>query len=312
MGCKMTPLSPNRYFDLNTFLRARFGERVQKIAVDAGLTCPNRDGRLGKGGCIYCNARGSGTGARTRGLSVTRQLERGREFLGRRYKARKFIAYFQSYSNTYGSLEVLDSLYREALAVAGVVGLAIGTRPDCVDENVLDLLAGYARRCFLWVEYGLQSAHDATLDRINRGHGAAAFSDALARTRERCIPVCAHLILGLPGETREKMLASADFIAAAGVESLKLHCLYVIRGTALEALYRAGRYRCLSQEQYVALTCEFLERLPPSVVIQRVTGDPHPEELVAPAWALGKASTRNLIREQMELRNTWQGRRYHR
>jgi len=306
----MKKLTPRRYLDLNSFLRARFRERVQKISVDAGLTCPNRDGTVGRGGCIYCNARGAGTGAHGRGMSITRQLQIGKKFLGRRYKARKFIAYFQSFSNTYASPETLDKIYGEALAVPGVVGLAIGTRPDCVDGGILDLLAGYARKCLVWMEYGLQSAHDATLVRINRGHSVAAFTRAARRTRQRNILVCAHVILGLPGETREQMLATADYIAALGIHSVKLHFLYVIKGTALEGRYRAGRYRCLTQDQYVALACQFIERLPPGMVIQRITGDPHPEELVAPPWAIGKSATRNLITEQLALRNTWQGRRF--
>ena len=303
-------LKPNRYLDLNTFLRAWFGERVQKITVDAGLTCPNRDGTVGRGGCIYCNCRGAGSGAFGRGQTITEQLELGRNFLGRRYKARKFIAYFQSYSNTYAPLSHLKQIYREALDVPGIVGLAIGTRPDCVDDEILDLLATMARDKLIWLEYGLQSAHDSTLARINRGHDVAAFTRAVQQSQARKLLVCAHVILGLPGETREEMLATADFIAGLSVDGVKLHFLYVIKATALEALYRSGRYRCLTQDQYVALACEFIERLPPKMVIQRITGDPHPKELVAPQWALGKATTRNLIWEALALRNTWQGRRY--
>jgi radical SAM protein (TIGR01212 family) len=299
-----------RYFDLNTYFRERFGHRVHKLTVDAGLTCPNRDGTLSTTGCIYCNAQGSGTGAFARGLSVREQLEQSKIPVARRFKARKFIAYFQSYTNTYAPLETLRQRYEEALSVPDVVGLSIGTRPDCVDDAVLDLLAGYARHYLVWVEYGLQSACDDTLRRINRGHDVACFTDALERTRLRGLPVCAHVILGLPGETRRDMLATARFLADRAIDGVKLHLLYVIRGTPLEALYRQGRFHCLEQEEYARLVCDFIERLPPRTVIQRVTGDPHPKELVAPAWALRKRETFEQIQAQFQQRGSRQGLHY--
>lgn len=297
------------YYDLNAYFRRRFGFRVHKISVDAGLSCPNRDGTLGRGGCIYCNARGSGTGAHARGESVTRQIERGRDFLARRYKAQGFLAYFQSFSNTYAPLAHLEALYREALAVPGVLGLAIGTRPDCVDGPVLDLLAELARTRLVWVEYGLQSAWDRTLEAIGRGHDAACFARAVTAARARGLPVCAHAILGLPGEGPEEMRGTADFLARLPVDGVKLHLLYVVRGTPLEALYASGAYRCLEQEAYAELACDVLERLPPEVVIQRLTGDPHPGELVAPAWSLRKQETLSRIRQTLERRGTRQGSR---
>jgi hypothetical protein len=298
-----------RYSDLNTYLRARFGCRVQKITVDAGLTCPNRDGTLATGGCIYCNARGSGTGAHARGVSIGEQLRAGKEALARRYRAEKFIAYFQAFSNTYAPVERLKALYDEALAVEGVVGLAIGTRPDCVSEPVLDLLEGYARSRMVWVEYGLQSARDETLARIHRGHDAACFLEAVAATRGRGIGICAHVILGLPRETPEDMLFTARTLAAAGIDALKLHVLYVVKGTRLEALHRRGEFRCLEQAEYIERVCDFLEHTPERVVIQRLTGDPHPEELVAPGWCRDKAATLAGIRLALERRDTWQGRK---
>ena len=301
---------PQRYRDFNTHLRALFGCRVQKISVDAGLTCPNRDGRVGTGGCIYCNTRGSGTGAHGRGLSVTEQLQQGKAALARRYKARKFLAYFQSFCNTYAPLETLRRLYAEALDVPDIVGLAIGTRPDCVDADVLKLLEELARGHLIWIEYGLQSTHDATLARINRGHSFGQFQKAVQATRHRGIRICAHVILGLPGETRDQMLATAEAVAALGIDGVKLHLLYVVRGTPLEALYRAGRYTCLEQAAYVDLVCDFIERLPPEMVIQRLTGDPHPEELVAPRWSLKKSETRALIQAELAQRDAWQGKRY--
>jgi radical SAM protein (TIGR01212 family) len=297
-----------RYTDYNSYLRRIFGCRVQKISIDAGLTCPNRNGRVGTGGCIYCNARGSGTGAAAGGLSVAEQIVRSQTAMARRYKAEKFIAYFQSFSNTYAPVPVLKNLYDGAVSVPGVVGLSIGTRPDCVDASVLDLIQSYTDRYLVWVEYGIQSIHDATLKRINRGHDAACFEKAVALTRNRGIHICVHLILGLPGENRQMMLETAETISRMGIDGVKLHLLYVIKGTPLETLYQQGMYRCLEQQEYVDIVCDVLERLPREMVIQRLTGDPHPEELAAPLWSLQKSQTFSMIQETLIERNTWQGK----
>jgi len=299
---------PNRYNDLNSYLRGLFGCRVQKITVDAGLSCPNRDGAIATGGCIYCNSQGSGTGAHGRGLSIAAQLEAGKAAMARRYRAEKFIAYFQSFSNTYAPVERLRALYEEALGVENVVGLFIGTRPDCVPEPVLDLLQEMARRSLVWVEYGLQSARDATLALIHRGHDAACFLRALEATHRRGIQVCAHVILGLPGESGADARFTADTLAAAGVDGVKLHNLYVVKGTRLDTLFRSGAYRCLERQEYVEQVVDVLERLPAKIVIQRLTGDPHPEELAAPPWSREKAATLKAIHETLERRNTWQGK----
>ncbi len=299
--------APKRYNDFNTYLRNIYGCRVQKITVDAGLTCPNRDGTVSTGGCIYCNVRGSGTGAHARGLSVSQQIIDGKKSLSKRYKAKKFIVYFQSFSNTYAPLHVLQGLYAQALAVDDVVGLSIGTRPDCVDDGVLALLQGYAKQHLIWIEYGLQSASDATLAFINRGHDVQCFTDAVEKTRNRGIKICAHVILGLPRETRQDMLQTARALADLGVDGVKLHLLYVIKGTPLETLYRQGDYTCLEQDAYVDLVCDFLERIPFGMVVQRLTGDPHPRELVAPAWAVEKADTLDRIRKTLEKRDARQG-----
>ena len=305
-------VAQNRYNDFNSYLRNMFGCRVQKITVDAGLTCPNRDGTLSTGGCIYCNSRGSGTGAHARGLSVTQQLINGKDALARRYKAKKFIAYFQSFSNTYAPLPALQSLYAEALNVDDVIGLSIGTRPDCVDDAVLNLLQDYARHYLIWIEYGLQSASDATLTYINRGHDVQCLKDAVEKTRNRGIKICTHVILGLPHETRQDMLHTAEMIATLGIDGIKLHLLYVVKGTALEGLYRQGDFKCLEQSAYVDLVCDFLERIPSEVVIQRLTGDPHPAELVAPSWALNKSETLELIRQTIIKRDSRQGMLFNR
>jgi len=297
-----------RYFDFNTYLRNTFGCRVQKITVDAGFSCPNRDGSISKGGCIFCNEKGSGTGAFHRKLSISEQLVTGKLRLFKRYKAKKYIAYFQSFTNTYAPIETLREVYEEALAIEDIVGLSIGTRPDCVDEPILDLLQGYAKHHLIWIEYGLQSSHDDTLKAINRGHDAACFQKAVQATKNRGIKICAHVILGLPGENRSHILETAEFIDSLGIDGIKLHLLYVIQGTAIEKLYHEGRFQCLSQDAYVELVCDFLERIPKGLVIQRLTGDPHPHELVAPQWSLRKAETLARIKKSLEDRNTWQGR----
>jgi len=297
------------YRDLNSYLKARFGQRVQKITLDAGLTCPNRDGRIGTGGCLYCNARGSGTGAWRRGQSITTQMEEGLPRLARRYRAAKFIAYFQSFSNTYAPKEHLRELYEEALAFPQVVGLSIGTRPDCLAEDVLDLLAEYAQDRLVWLELGLQSAHDATLQRLNRGHDAACFTTAVNRAAARGLEVIAHVILGLPGEGPREMAATATYLSRLPLQGVKIHLLYVVKDSSLDSLHKAGEYACLSEAEYVQRAVDFIERLPSHLVIHRLTGDPHPEELVAPAWCLNKTQVLQHLREEFTRRGTRQGSR---
>jgi radical SAM protein (TIGR01212 family) len=298
-----------RYRSLSAWLKERFGETVRKIALDAGLGCPNRDGTLSSSGCLYCNVRGSGTGAHGRGISVDEQIERARAFLGPRYKCRKFIAYFQSFTNTYGEISHLRSLYESALRSPAIVGMAAGTRPDCVPDPVLDLLAELAVGRLLWVEYGLQSVHARTLKLINRGHGPEVFFDAVRRTRARSIPVVVHLILGLPGESMDDMVETARAVADAEVQGVKLHPLYVVQGTDLEAMYCQGRYKPITEEEALEATLLVLENLPPEIVIHRLTSDPHPEELVAPGWMLDRRGVRARLQKAMEDRAFRQGSR---
>lgn len=300
-----------RYRDYNTYLREIFGERVQKIALDAALGCPNRDGTLSSEGCIYCDRKGSGTGAMLDyGKSIERQVEEGIQRAGERFGARKFIAYFQSFTNTYGAVPRLKKIYDSALRHPGMVGLAVGTRPDCVNNEILDLLRAYTKAYLVWVEYGLQSAHDATLQRIRRGHNVATFERSVLRANDAGLNVCAHVILGLPGETPPMMAETAGYLAGLPVKGVKIHLLYVVKGTALATMYKQGDLRCLAQEEYVDLVVEFLERLPPSTVIHRLTGDPFAVDLVAPAWAMKKSETLNLIKRKLEERDTWQGKKH--
>jgi len=302
-----------RYRDFNSYLKERFGERVQKISLDAGLGCPNRDGTISRCGCIFCDGRGSGTGALiNRGISIEDQIVKARKYLQNRYKARKFIAYFQSFSNTYAPLSRLKSLYSQALAQKDMVGLSVGTRPDCVDMDILKLMGSYQRHYLVWIEYGLQSAHDETLQQINRGHDAACFERSVYMANECGLNICAHIILGLPGENREMMLQTARFLSGLPIQGVKIHFLYVVAGTRLAELYKRGEIRCLEQREYVDLVVDFLEILPSDMVVQRLTGDPVKSELIAPSWAREKTRNLNLIRETLEKRNTWQGRLYER
>lgn len=302
------PTRVKPYRDYSSYLRHLFGCRVHKISLDAGLTCPNRDGTLGTSGCIYCNSRGSGTGAHHQGVSIREQIRAAKSYLASRYKAKKFLAYFQSFTNTYAPLEKLRELYEEALSDPDVVGLTIGTRPDCVPDPVLDYLATLSRTHLVWLEYGLQSAHDETLRLIRRGHDVDRFRDAVERTRARNLPVCVHVILGLPGETLDHMRETARFLGRLDIQGVKIHVLYVVRGTVLASWYQSGRYSCLSRDDYVRACGTFLAHLPPHVIVQRVTGDPHPDELVAPSWALEKQKNIDALLAYMEKENLFQGK----
>lgn len=299
-----------RYNDFNGFLRRTFGVRVHKISLDAGLGCPNRDGTISSAGCIYCNERGSGTGAWQQGLSVREQILRAQTYLRKRFKAEKFLAYFQSFSNTYAPQKRLEALYREALEPDDMAGLCIGTRPDCVPEETLAMIQGFTEAYMVWLEYGLQSFHNRTLTLINRGHTVKAFLDAVQRTRMRGINVCVHVILGLPGEDTRDMMETADRLSMLDIQGIKIHLLYVVKGTPLARLYEREEYACLTREEYVDILISFLARLRPDIIIQRLTGDPHPEDLLAPSWALDKGKVLALIQARMEEEDAWQGKNH--
>jgi uncharacterized protein len=294
------------YRTLSSFLRERFGQRVQKISLDAGLGCPNRDQSM-NGGCIYCNARGSGTGALSRGLSLKEQIESQMSAMVRRYGARAFIAYFQSYTNTYADVPTLRRIFDTILPYPGIVGLDIGTRPDCIDEGKLSLMESYAKDRLVWIEYGLQTANDATLQLIRRGHDVQAFVDAVRITADRGLRVCAHAIIGLPGEGLDDYLATAALISDLPVTDVKIHLLYVVKGTALERMFLRGEYRPLGMDEYAQAVTAFIARLRDDIVIQRITGDPHPEELAAPEWALRKTQVRDAVHRELEKSGLCQG-----
>lgn len=304
------PPGDKRYYPLSRYLKQRFGEAVYRISVDGGFTCPNVDGTVARGGCIFCDNRSFSPARRQSRASIAEQIRRGRQAMQHRYGARRFIAYFQPATNTYAPIDKLRRLYDEALAQPDIIGLAVGTRPDCVPDPVLELLAEYAERTYVELELGLQTIHDPSLEWMNRGHDAAAFFDAVARASQFDFDLCVHVILGLPTESREQMLATIDAVAAIPVHGIKIHNLYIAKGTPLEGAFLEGRCDLLSRREYVELVCDCLERLPPEMVIHRLTGDAPPEYLVAPDWCLDKAGLLREIDEELARRHTRQGSRF--
>lgn len=299
-----------RYNSFNHVLKETFHCKVRKINLRLDFTCPNRDGTVAVGGCTYCNNASHTPQAYRPGMSVREQLEQGIEAMRQRHRAEKFIAHFQSYTNTYGTLDKLERLYREALEVPGVTGLSIATRPDCVADDVLDLIADISRSTYVWLELGLESMHDKTLQWVNRGHGLREFIDAVERSKARNLRLCVHLILGFPCEGREEILQTPHLLNRLGIDGVKLHNLHVIKNTVLEKIYRAGAFSLLGREEYVSLLVDFLELLSPEIVIHRLTGETYRELTVAPEWSLNKIATLNAIQKELEERNSWQGKVY--
>ena len=300
-----------RYFSFSRYLREIFKEKVFRITVDAGFTCPNRDGKKGTGGCIYCYS-GSDYDVEKRKRSVEEQILTGMERVRRRYGAEKFLVYFQAYTNTYAPLDVLKSIYDTVRKFPDVVGIIVGTRPDCVPDETLELLNSYTDDYLVWIEYGLESSHYKSLRWMNRGHGVSDFIDAVLRTRRYPrINICSHVILGLPTEDYEDMMETADFISSLRIDGVKIHPLHVIRGTRLEEIYLEERFELLSLEEYVDLVVDFIERLPKRVVIQRITGEAPEELLIGPEWCSHREKNRviNLIRKRFEERDTFQGKK---
>ncbi len=299
---------PGPVFSFGDYLRQRYPHKVHKVTVNAGLNCPNRDGSKGRGGCIYCNNKSFNPNARRNIPSIHDQIEAGRKVVRKRTGATRVLAYFQAYSNTYASVEQLRDLYEQALHCRDVTGLVVGTRPDCVSEEILDLLVSYQRLGFeVWIEYGLQSAHDATLARINRGHTFAEYRQAVQMTRVRELPVCTHLILGLPGEDRQMMMRSLEKVCEVGTDGIKFHPMHVVRNTLLAHQWRKGDVRLLSQEEYVQLVCDMLEKIPADWAVHRLTGTASREVLLAPDWCARKWAVINSIYDEMRRRGSWQG-----
>ena len=289
------------------FLLKKYGERVHKIALDAGFTCPNRDGAKGIGGCTFCNNESFSPNGRTP-PTVAEQLASGRRAIGKRTRARKFIAYFQAYTNTYAKVEHLEMLYREALQEPDVIGLSVGTRPDCVSAEVLDLLARYQDQGLeICLELGLQSAFDDTLRRVNRGHGLAEYRDTVLAARRRSIPVCTHLIIGLPGEGEAHYHASLDTVLELGTDGMKLHPLHVVKNTILAHQWRKGEYQPMTRADYVRIAADLIERTPAHIPYHRITGTCSRDILLAPEWCAEKWNVLNGIESELRRRDRHQG-----
>ncbi len=297
-----------RFFSYAYYLRQLFGQRVQKVSLDAGFTCPNVDGRVATGGCVFCDNRSFSPSRRLPRQSVLSQLDEGIRRLRRRYACDLFLGYFQPATNTYAPVSKLRPLYESVLGHPQLVGLAIGTRPDCVENDVLELLAELAQRTYLSVEYGLQTIHDRSLDWMNRGHHFAAFVDAMQRSRGRGFEICAHVILGLPSESHADMMATADELARLRIDAVKIHHLYAVRNTLLADQWQRGEVALMDRATYVQTVVDFLERLPPSAVVERVSGDAPRDFLLGPDWSLDKSGTLAALQQEFVRRDTRQGR----
>jgi len=300
-----------RYHAYSFYLQRKFGaRRVQKVSLDGGFTCPNVDGTVTTGGCTFCDNRSFSPSRRVRRQHILEQLDDGIRRLKHRYAVDHFIAYFQPATNTYAPVERLRELYEAALSHPKVVGLAIGTRPDCVPDEVLDYLSELAGRTYLSVEYGLQTIHDRSLDWMNRGHHHDATVDAIERSRGRGFEICGHVILGLPGETHADMLATAREVARLGFDSVKIHNLYAVKRTPLAEQVERGEVQLMGRDEYVRTLIDFLELLPPEMVVERISGDAPPDYFVGPSWCLNKPGVLLALRQEMERRDTWQGKHF--
>ena len=298
-----------RYNQFSAYLKQKFGVKVYKITLDAGFSCPNRDGSISSGGCIFCDDGGSFSQAHSNLLTIEQQVETGIENLSERFKAEKFMSYFQAYSNTYKPVRELEKIYNSALNHEKIVGLSIGTRPDCVDDEKLDLIASYKDDYYTWVEYGLQSIHDKTLLKINRGHDFDCFIRAYEKTKERGINVCVHVIFGL-WETHDEIMQTAQKLAELKVDGVKIHMLCALENTKLAQIYSQGGIDFMSESDYIQTVCDFLEYLPPETTIHRLAGNGLKKNLIAPRWLGKKLDCLNQIDRELIARNSYQGSKY--
>lgn len=300
-------MNKKAYYTFSDYLKEEFGEKVYKITIDAGFSCPNRDGTISKGGCIFCDESGSFSKAHSSALDVQNQVKTGITTLNKRFGANKFLAYFQAFSNTYAPVEKLKEIYDSAFCDDKIVGISIGTRPDCLDEEKLNLIAGYKNA---WLELGLQSTFDKTLKKINRGHNYDCFEKMYKKAKEKGIKVCVHMILGLLDETPDMMIESAKKLAKLEVDGVKLHMLTVLEDAPLYKYYLERGLKLLSMEEYCNLACDFLEYLPPKTTIHRLAGSGYSKTLIEPKWVNNKFETLNLIDKIFEQRKSYQGIRY--
>ena len=298
------------YYTYNYHLRQKFGFRVQRVSVDGGFTCPNVDGTVARGGCTFCDNRSFSPSRRLPKQGIRGQIDEGIQRLKRRYNCDHFMAYFQPATNTYAPVDRLEPLYREALDHPQVIALAIGTRPDCVPDEVLSLLEELAKETHLTVEYGMQSMHNRSLDWMNRGHHHEAFLDAVARSYGRGFDICAHVMLGLPGESQHDMLATAHELAKLPVDAIKLHNLYAVKQTPLAEQVAGGEVQLMSRQDYVRVAVQFLELLSPNVVVERISGEAPADYFVGPTWSLDKPAVKQALNDEFRKRQTWQGKKF--
>nr|WP_314495297.1 TIGR01212 family radical SAM protein [uncultured Peptostreptococcus sp.] len=299
-----------RYHTWNYYLRQKFGTKVFKVSINAGFTCPNIDGSISYGGCAYCSKDGSGDFAGNPRDNLVKQFKEIKEMMEKKWPQAKYIGYFQAFTNTYAPLEVLKEKYETILDQEGVIGLSISTRPDCIDDHILDYLDDLNKRTNLWVELGLQTVHDKTSNIINRGHGLDIFIDCVSRLRSRGIEVVAHVINGLPGESHDMMMETISRVAQMDIQGVKIHLLHVIKGTPMVNMLNSGDLKLLTKEEYVNLVCDQLEILPQEMIIHRLTGDGKKEDLVGPMWSLKKWEVLNAIDDELKRRDSWQGKFY--
>ena len=298
-----------RYNQFSEHLKNMFGAKVYKITLDAGFSCPNRDGTISTEGCIFCDAGGSFSQAHSSSLSIEEQVNTGAETLKERFKAQKFMSYFQAFSNTYKPIDELEKIYTASLCRDDIIGISIGTRPDCIDDDKLSLISSFTPDYYTWVEYGLQTVHDSTLRKINRGHDFMTFLDAYEKTKIKGINVCLHVILNL-FETYDDMMTTAKTIARLEPDGVKIHMLCALEGTKLAEMYQNGEIEFMSEDEYVNTVCDFLEYLPPKTTIHRLAGNGLRTELVAPRWIGKKLDCLNKIDREFLRRNSWQGYKF--
>jgi radical SAM protein (TIGR01212 family) len=306
---KTRSLFNKRYFDFKSYLINQFNEKVYKVTIDAGFSCPNRDGTKGYGGCIYCNSKGSRYRENNKlTVPIETQIKLGKDFYKKTQNAKKFLAYFQTYTNTYANIETLKKIYQIPLNDPEIVGLSIGTRPDCVDIEKIELIESFLKyKKEIWIEYGLQSIHENTLKFINRGHTLNEFENAIEITKNRGIKICVHIIVGLPYEDKDMILETAKYVAKLPIDGIKIHSLMLLKGTLMEKIYNKNPFPFLTLEEYVNIVADIIEILPENMIIQRLTGDGYRDIFIAPEWCKNKLKVLNLIEKELERRGTYQG-----
>ncbi len=290
------------YYSLNKYLRDTFGEKVYKIALNANMTCPNRDGKIGYGGCIFCSGSGSGDFSEDKNKTITEQIEAGKNKLSKKITNGKYIAYFQAFTNTYGDIEYLEKIYTEAISHKDIVALSIATRPDCLPDDVMELIARLNKLKPVWIELGLQTIHEASATYIRRGYKLGCYDKAVDRLYKTGIDVITHVIIGLPGESKKDMLDTVDYVCKGSISGIKLQLLHVLEGTDLAIDYRAGRFKTLSLEEYVDIIGSCVDIIPSNIVIHRLTGDGNKKDLIAPLWSGDKKRVLNTLNKELNRR----------